>query len=704
MLAPAAAHGQDAPPASDAADPAAPAPPVRRVGEVTAHATRGEREVLDVPGNVTVIDRQEIERSGVSTLPELLRRQAGIFVFNTSTNPASTFVDARGFSNGGGNGAGLLVLVDGRRANEPDTGSADWALLPLEMVESIEIVRGPASALYGDGAVGGVLHIRTRPVEGPPRGALRGLYGRYDTAGGTLRAAGTFGEVTAGLFADGLRTDGYRDRSGFDSVDVTGSLEGTLFDRLVIGSTGGHHHDDRDFPGNLTFEEIDAFGRRAGQPGTSENRGEVDTWSWQGWVEAAVAPDLELRVVPYFFTRDDFTRDVSSRFGQFEIDTEKNQGGVDLQLRLDRPIHGLANRLTIGASYLHDEVDRSSVGAGFSARTLGERDVAGGFVQEELWLRHDLLLAAGVRYDDGSYDLRTTNRLLGVTQDDAPEFHAWSPKASLTWRFLPAASTYLSWSRGFRLPDFDEDLPIIFEGFPPGSPPTIILPDLQLQRSDSFELGAKLDGARATAGLALYWMRVDDELLFDPLTFENRNIDRVRHRGIEVSGSYRPLSWLTLTSAYTLDDVEIVEDDNPALDGARMPVTPRHRGTLGALVELPLFDLLQVELGANANLVGERILINDFHQELSQLDPYQTLDLWLRLRRDVAAHVRATLSLGLRNATGTRYEEVGAIQTCFPPPPPESPTRLCAPFAPTAFVYPAATRTYEVGLVLEWRP
>src|SRR5262245_46128554 len=50
---------------ADPAAPSAPAPPVRRVGEVTAHATRGEREVLDVPGNVTVIDREEIERSGV---------------------------------------------------------------------------------------------------------------------------------------------------------------------------------------------------------------------------------------------------------------------------------------------------------------------------------------------------------------------------------------------------------------------------------------------------------------------------------------------------------------------------------------------------------------------------------------------------------------------------------------------------------------
>jgi outer membrane receptor protein involved in Fe transport len=683
-------------------DPAA-SPPLRQVGEVTASATRGEREVLDVPGNVSVIDREEIERSGARTLPELLRREPGIFVTNTTTNPAGTFVDARGFNNGGGNGAGLLVLVDGRRANEPDTGSADWALLPLDMIESVEIVRGPASALYGDGAIAGILHIRTRPAEGPPRGALRGRYGRYDTGGGSLRAAGTFHELTGGIFVDGLDTDGYRDRSAYDSFDAKGSLEGTLFDRVVIGSSGGHHHDDREFPGTLTDDEINVLGRRASQPGTAKNRGEVDTWFWDGWLEAALAPQLELKLLPYFFTRDDSSRDVSILFGPFEIENQKNQGGVDLELRVDTPILDLANRLTLGASYLHDEIDRSSIGTDFSQRTKGERNVFGGFVQEELWLRQDLLLAAGVRYDSGRYDLETRNRILDVSQDETPDFDAWSPKASLTWRFLPVASAYLALARGFRLPDFDEDLPIIFEGFDPSGPPPIIIliPDLKLQRSDSIEVGTKLESEAATAGLSLYWMRVRDELLFDPLTFANRNIDRVRHRGIEVSGSYRPFSWLTLVGAYTFDDVKIVEDTNADLDGARMPVTPKHRGTLGAFVGLPVPRAwADVELGANANLVGERILVNDFRRELSELDAYQTVDLWLRVRRSFVEPLAASFVFAVRNVAGQRYDDVGAIGTCPPP----SFGRLCDTDARTAFFYPAPTRTWEVGLSLEWRP
>jgi outer membrane receptor protein involved in Fe transport len=661
---------------------------VQHVGVVTAHATRGEREVLDVPGNVTVIDRDEIERSGARSLPELLRRQPGIFVTNTTTNPAGTIVDARGFNNGGGNGSSLLVLVDGRRANEPDTGSADWALLPLDMIESVEIVRGPASALYGDSAVGGILHIRTRPVPGPPRAALRGLYGRYDTGGGSLRAAGTLGELTGGLFVDGLQTDGYRDRSAFDRQDVKASVEGTLFDRVVIGTAGGWHHDDREFPGALSFEQIATLGRRAASPASTESRGEVDTWNWDGWVEASLAPEIELKLLPYYFHRDDFLRDTSQDFGPFEIENDKQQGGIDLQLRIDQPLLGLTNRIIFGAAYLHDAIDRSSVGTGLfpsDTRTEGTRNVAGGFVQEELWLRKDLLLATGVRYDSGSYDLHVTDRMNGVTESDAPDLHAWSPKGSLTWRFHPIASAYASWARGFRLPDFDEDLPIL--GFPPGSPP--LLPDLSPQRSGAFEVGAKVDSEPVQANLSLYWMRVHDEMLFDPLNFQNFNVDRVRHRGIEASASYRVLPWLTLSAAYTFDDVKIVKDANPLFDGARMPITPKHRGTLGAFAALPLgLELVGADLGANANLVGKRILASDFQQQLSKLDAYYTLDLWIRLRPSLGEHVAPTLSFMVRNVTARRYEGFGA----------------CGGGCPTAFVNPAPTRTYEVSLVVELRP
>jgi len=679
----------DAPPTPAPAATPAPALPVRPVGAVTAHATRGEREVLDVPGNVTVIDRATIERSGARTLPELMRREPGLFVSNTTTNPAGTFLDARGFLNGGGNGGGLLVLVDGRRANEPDTGSVDWALLPLEEIESIEIVRGSASALYGDGAVGGVLHIRTRPHEGPLRGAVRGVGGRYSTAGGSLRASGTVDDFTGGLVVDGLTTDGYRERSAYDSQDVTFSLETTLFDRVVVGSSGGHHHDDREFPGGLTFAEIDTLGRRASSPLAPDDSANVKAWSWDGWVEATATDAISLHLLPYYFTRDETSRISSATIGTFDTDSQKNQGGFDFQTRIDTPLLGLENRVVFGATYLHDDVDRQSASSGpfpSLSRTRGERDVTGGFVQEEIRPLSQLLVGLGIRYDSATYDVSFKDELAGTQQSDRPDFDAWSPKASVTWRFAPEASAYVSFARGFRFPDFDEDVPIF-------GPP----PDLKLQRSDAYEIGTKIERDCVTAGLSLFWMKVKDEILFDPETFRNLNLDHVRHRGIELSASLRPIPpvpWLTLLGSYTFDDVTIIDDDSPTLEGARMPITPKNRGTIGLIVAPPLgLPNLDAEFVANANFVGSRILANDFDRQLAKLDPYTTLDFWIRLKPRWLERFSATLSFGVRNVTGEEYEDFGACRSC-----------LSSFGLPVAVVSPAATRTWELGVVIEARP
>ncbi len=148
--------------------------PVIVVEEVNITAARSERSVHEVPGNVTVIDRETIDRSGARNVPELLRREAGIFVTNTTTNREGYTAEARGFNNGGGNGGRTLVLIDGRRVNEPDGGLPDWAFMPLDNVERIEVVRGPVNALYGDNAIAGVDPAAHAPAgAGPPGHASR---------------------------------------------------------------------------------------------------------------------------------------------------------------------------------------------------------------------------------------------------------------------------------------------------------------------------------------------------------------------------------------------------------------------------------------------------------------------------------------------------------------------------------------------------
>jgi outer membrane receptor protein involved in Fe transport len=683
---------------------AAEAPPVRSVGEVTVTASRAERDVLEVPGNVSVIDRDEIERSGVRTVPELLRRQSGLLVTTIGSGPAGAKVEARGFNNGGNLGSSLLVQINGRRANEADTADTDWALIPIDEIESIEIVRGPASALYGDNAVGGVINIRTRPVEGPPRATLRGRVGRYDTGQGSLRAAGTVAGVTGSLFVDGLTTSGYRHGSDFEQFDAKGSLQGSLGERVLLGVSGGYYHDERGFPGSLVqgpgVDEIAEFGRRAQDPDVVDDGSEVDRSFVQGWLEALLADDVELQIRPYWRARDDvaaLTSTFESLLGevltfQQDTDIEKLSVGVDAQIQVDRPLFGRRNRLIVGFDFLHEAVDRvalSRVLPGVSdpppAPVFSElqRDVYAGFLQNELNLTEALLFSAGVRFDYAALDLEIFDPAFGPPEADDPRFAVWSPRAALTYRIRPALSAYASYSRGFRLPNFDEDVPALIFPFFPDDEPRVELPDLEPQISDAFEIGAKFAGERIDAALSLYYMDVHNEITFNPGTFENENFDRVAHRGIESSLSVQILEWLTAYATYTFEDVEIREAENPALEGRSLPITPRNRGTVGLFARLPY----RFEFTANANVVDERIVSNDFLREVKKLDPYATLDLLLAYRPTFGEHVDGALTFAVRNVTGTKYDDF-AVKSAF---------------GENVGFYPAATRTWEVGLMLTLR-
>jgi vitamin B12 transporter len=151
--------------------------------QVTITATRVPTPVNQLVAEVTVIDRADIERSEGRTLVELLSQQAGLqFASNGGLGKtASVFI--RGLES-----RHTLLLVDGVRVGSSTVGSPSLDNLPLEAVERIEIVRGPMSSLYGNGAFGGVVQVFTRQ-------APQGLSANAKLAAGS----NAFGQIAAGM-------------------------------------------------------------------------------------------------------------------------------------------------------------------------------------------------------------------------------------------------------------------------------------------------------------------------------------------------------------------------------------------------------------------------------------------------------------------------------------------------------------------------
>jgi len=120
-------------------------------------ASRSGQPLTDLLADVTLIGPEEIARAGPGGLTGLLQRQPGIEVV-TNGGPGS----ASGVFMRGANTAQTLVLVDGLRVSSSTTGTTPLEAIPLEQIERIEILRGPASSLYGADAIGGVIQVFTR--------------------------------------------------------------------------------------------------------------------------------------------------------------------------------------------------------------------------------------------------------------------------------------------------------------------------------------------------------------------------------------------------------------------------------------------------------------------------------------------------------------------------------------------------------------
>ncbi len=198
----------------------------RRIAPVVTTATRAPARADVLPQRVTTITRADIDRTPVNDAVDALKKLAGVDVIQYPSLLGS--VGVRGFRPSTSTQTRTLILIDGRPA-----GSYNLALIDVNAIERIEVLKGPASALYGSSAVGGVVNLITRRTTGRPTGTASATYGSFQTSELALRAGGTLGrvgrsavdgDVTARRYEQG---DNYRVGRGGIFRDVLGGDRAT---------------------------------------------------------------------------------------------------------------------------------------------------------------------------------------------------------------------------------------------------------------------------------------------------------------------------------------------------------------------------------------------------------------------------------------------------------------------------------------------
>jgi vitamin B12 transporter len=202
--------------------------------EVVVTATKTEKQPQDVTQSVTVIAADEIEKSGATTVAEIISTKTGVMVNAQGPVGALQSVTVRGSTY-----QQVLVLLDGKRLNSGSAGGYDLSELPVPMsaIERIEIVRGPSSALYGSDAMGGVVNIITKKPA-VPLTTLSGAIGAHGYTSASLYNTGRENNTYYSLSVAKERSHGFRENSDSDQIvagikigydlDTASSIEGSV--------------------------------------------------------------------------------------------------------------------------------------------------------------------------------------------------------------------------------------------------------------------------------------------------------------------------------------------------------------------------------------------------------------------------------------------------------------------------------------------
>jgi hemoglobin/transferrin/lactoferrin receptor protein len=575
---------------------AAHATPYESLETIQVTATRRAEPAFEVPNATTIATRQDIVASAPQTAMDALRREAGMYVQQTTPGQGSVIV--RGLK-----GSEVLHVVDGFRLNNAIFRNAPTqyvALVDSQSLERIEAVRGPMSALYGSDAMGGVVQMLTaepgfQADSWDATGLLRSAYGTADDS--TLsRIEGAAGRVRLALSGGYSYQDVDQRRTGDGEVLAHTGFTARAGDAKVRAELAEGHELTLSYqslrqPRTPRYDELTpGYGQSA--PASSiywfaPQQRDLVQLRWRGSRANAFWDTAEARVGRQS-VRDD--RETSA-FGSTTLDRERNRDvttGVTFQA-LKESARG--HHLTWGADVYEDDVSSSrwrSDLAGGAKASLAPRFPDGStmsqygvFVADD-WSPADRLDAvAALRISHVRTRLPRSGGADGVTVDDT----GWTGNLGVAYAVHEHVRLVTNLGRGFRAPNVF-DLGTL--GDRPGNRFNLPNPDLEPETITTLDAGAKWLAGRAEGELVAYrsWYRDRiTSVLTGAVTESGRlvvrseNAARLDLWGIEFATRHRVTAAVELygTATWTRGDEQLGNDTTPA---DRIPPLA---GTVGVL-------------------------------------------------------------------------------------------------------------------------
>lgn len=597
-----------APAEAPAPDPAPAAPPREAPGEViVVTGLRLPRPVRDVPAAMLVLDRHELARSPHALADDLVRTlpSAGTFRRSSSlaADPTSQGLNLRGVGPSAVSRA--LVLRDGVPANDPFGGWIYWRAISPLGVDRIEVAPSGASALFGDFALGGVVHVVSRPIERELR-ALAAA-GSHGTRRAAIRAADRRGALGAALEGELFDTGGH--------VPIAAEARGAVDGRApsTHGSAGARVEHAR---GGRTAHLTARWFREALDAGTRHTTADVRTITYGAGLRLArTAGTLEVEL----FGGDQLFRQERARVAPDRSTAElasrqrtpsSHQGGSATWTTRELAGHTLvigADGRRVAGTATDDLMPARPDPDALVARIAGgEQRFAGAFVQDA-WRPHRALeLAAALRLDvwrnlAGARELRSGGGETALVRFPASTELQLDPRLGVLARLTGALAVRASVYRAFRVPTLNE----LYRPFQVGSVLTAANEALGPETLWGAEAGPQVVAGNAVVRATGFWNRLDgaianvtlDAPLPDGATRQRRNLGAARVAGLELDASWRPAAAWFVSVAHTFIDADVIAaPGRPELVGKRLPQDPRHRTTASIAFDDPRLATLTAQV------------------------------------------------------------------------------------------------------------
>jgi len=217
------------------------------LNEIVVTASRIEQDYSDSTQNISIISKDDIEASGITEVTEILDLLPSVDILEYGSVGSSRSVHTRGASS-----SQTLTLVDGRPINTPRDGATDFNQISLSNIERIEVLRGPASSMYGAGAVGGVINIITKSGEDEIQAKFLNKFGSFNTTLSSLTHGYKINDFDYFIAYDYLASDGHRTNSDYSSNNINTKFGYQLDEDNHISLSSGYYDSDVGTPGLLS--------------------------------------------------------------------------------------------------------------------------------------------------------------------------------------------------------------------------------------------------------------------------------------------------------------------------------------------------------------------------------------------------------------------------------------------------------------------